>query len=228
MNIATLLRYVDLKQGGYWDHRYYIMNDLHLMAQKYRVGLCAIMNDHDFERICENCDGLVVPGSANNIDPRYYGREPFPVPDSVDEYALDAKLIKFFSDRNKPIFGICGGHQALNVFFGGTLKKVDDPQTHQNGTSMQHLIEIKEGSFVHDVFRSKTAMVNCHHSWEIDDLAPGFEVVARTRDGVIEAIEDKKRKIFATQWHPEQTFHAGDPLENKFFENFLNCCAQNA
>ena len=143
------------------------------------------------------------------------------------EYALDAKLMKYFYERNKPIFGICGGHQAINVFLGGTLKKVDDPVAHENGDEKRHIIDIKEGSFVHDVFGKTEAMVNCYHAWEIDDLAPDLDAVARTRDGVIEAIEWKEKNIYATQWHPEQSFHTGDPIENKFFENFLKRCEES-
>ena len=224
MNIATMLRYVDLKKGDYWDHRYYIMHDFKLFADKYNVGLCAIMTEHDIEAICDQCSGLIVPGSATNIDPRYYGRAPLDEVEPVDEYALDAKIIKHFVDHNKPIFGICGGHQELNIYFGGTIKKVDDPISHQNDTDMQHLIDVVPDTFVYDVFQKEEVMVNCHHSWEIDDLAPGFKVAARSKDGVIEAIEWKERNIYATQWHPEQSFHTGDPLENKFIENFLKCC----
>ncbi len=228
MNLATVLRYADLgNPSSVWNYRYYIMHDYQLMAVKYGIGLNAIMTEHDFERICHECDGLIITGSATNIDPRYYGMPPFEKPEPVDEYALDAKLMNFFIKEKKPIFGICGGIQALNVCLGGTLKKLDDPVGHKNGDANSHVINIKEGSFVHDVFGSTTATVNCYHGWELDKVAPALDVVARTEDGVIEAVENKEMKLFATQWHPEQSFHTGDPIENKFFENFIKCCEAN-
>ncbi|MBR5615829.1 MAG: gamma-glutamyl-gamma-aminobutyrate hydrolase family protein, partial [Clostridia bacterium] len=59
----------------------------------------------------------------------------------------------------------------------------------------------------------------------IGKLAPNLKVVARCKtDGVIEAVEDKERGIYATQWHPEQSFRRGDPIERKFFENFVAIC----
>ena len=147
----------------------------------------------------------------------------------VDEYALDAKIIRAFYEAKKPIFGICGGEQALNVFFGGTLAKVPDLTAHYDRESATHMINVTEGSFVMDVFGKSRVLVNSHHSWWTDRLAPDFTVAAATDDGVTEAIAWKKAGIFATQWHPEQTFHRGaplDPIEHTFFENFLRLCEE--
>ncbi len=224
MNIATTLRYVDLQKGDAWDHRYYTMHDYTLMANKYNIGLTAVMTEYDIEKVCENCDGLIIPGSSNPVNPEYYGKPALPEPLVVDEYALDAKLIKFFLERNKPIFGVCGGHQELNIYFGGTIREIPVKKSHLDKT---HTIDIKENSFVYDVFKSSKATVNTYHEWEIEKLAPCLEVVATSPDGIIEAVECKEKKVFATQWHPEQSFHTGDPIENKFFENFIRLCEQS-
>ncbi len=228
MNIATALRYQDFKTGGPWDFRYYIMHDYYIMAEKYGVGLVAISNTNDMEKICVSCDGLIITGSATNINPKYYGGAD--EPDVVDEYALDAALIKCFHEQGKPIFGVCGGHQALNVYFGGTLKKLDDFEGHmESPTSARHIINVEKDSFVWDVYQAETAMVNCHHGWEIGRLAPNLKVAATTSDGVIEAVESRADKVFATQWHPERSFHdeKENPLDVKFFENFIRLCGEN-
>ena len=221
MNLATVLRYNNLGKNSPWDERFYILNDYKIFAEKYKIGLNAIMTDYGYEEICERCAGLIITGSATNIDPSYYGGAPLEFPEPVDEYALDAKLIDYFVKNGKPVLGICGGLQAINVFMGGTLKKVDFPEKHGSGT---HEIEIVKDSFVWDVFKSERATVNTYHGWEIGKLAPGLDVVAKSADGVIEAVEWKEKKIFATQWHPEQSFHTGDAIENKFIENFIECC----
>lgn len=226
MNLATLLRYVNLKDSRYWEERWYIMSDYQLMAEKLGFGLCAIVNDINLEQICDQCDGLLLPGSGMDINPKYYGGPD--IPPTVDEYALDSKLIRYFYEHNKPIFGICGGHQELNIFFGGTIKRLDDPVGHH--TECRHDINVKKGSFVWDVFGSERVNVNCFHGWELGELAPCFDVVATTDDGVAEAIEWKEKNIFATQWHPERSFHDSweNTIEQKFFENFLEICRQNA
>lgn len=239
MNLATTLRYCKMPAKDVWMDRYYIINAHFQMAQRLGVGLNAILNDHDYRPICEQCTGLLIPGSATNIDPSYYGQPPFDPPEPVDEYALDAALMGWFLAHNKPILGICGGLQAINVFLGGTLKKVPQGETpHCRKVTMQdhkgeemsytlHEIRIEKGSFIHDVFGAERAAVNSYHNWCIDKLAPGLQVAAWSDDGVIEAVEWKEKKIFATQWHPELSFQIGDSIEQKLFENFLHCCENN-
>ena len=223
MTIATTLRYVYMNPGA-WQDRFYIMKDYLDMAKVHGISLVAVLSENDCERMAEVCDGLIVPGSGTNIDPSYYGKEPFDTPNTVDEYALDSKLIDAFVKAGKPVFGICGGLQAINVYFGGSLKKLDDDEAHRRGDIKTHEINIASCSFVHDVFGTERALVNCYHSWEIDKLGEGLEVVAHTDDGVIEAIENKAMHVYATQWHPEQSYHTGDSIEHKFFENFLKEC----
>ena len=227
MNVATILRYMDTKHGTFFDYRYFIMHDYKLMADKYGIGMMAIMSEQMIDAAVSVCDGLLVPGSATNIDPTYYGGQPFDPPNIVDEYALDAKIIKAFYEAGKPIFGICGGQQALNVFFGGKMTKVPNLPDHKNNQDHTHMINIAEGSFVHDVFGKERALVNSHHAWQTNILAPDFKSAAWSDDGIIEAIEWREADIYATQWHPEQTFHRGaplDPVEQKFFENFFARC----
>ena len=57
MNIATTLRYVKLPEDNVWNERYYIMNDYMLMAEKYGIGLHAVMMKTGIEEICKSCDG---------------------------------------------------------------------------------------------------------------------------------------------------------------------------
>ncbi len=223
MNFATVLRYVNMGHNDGWDERFSIPYFWKLMADKYQIGMNYIFTDYGFEEICEKCSGLIIPGSSTNINPLYWGGEGFTEKQAHDEYPLDAKLIEHFIKNDKPVLGICGGLQAINVYLGGTLKTVD-AKIHGSSESKSHMININENSFVFDVFKSSRASVNTYHYWAIDRLAPGLKIVAESDDGVIEAVEWKEKRIFATQWHPERSFAEGDPNENKFFENFINLC----
>ena len=220
MIFATTLRYVSMNPGP-WQDRFYIMKDYLDMARELGIGLISVLSANECERIADLCDGLIVPGSGTNIDPTYYGGEPFDPQVPVDEFALDRLLIDAFVKRGKPVFGICGGLQAINVYFGGTLKELDDAVAHRREELKTHEVNIAEGSFVYDVFGTERALVNCYHNWEIDRVGEGLTVVARTDDGVIEAIESKALHVYATQWHPEQSYHTGNSIEHKFFENFI-------
>ena len=222
MNVAVTLRYVKLNSDNVWNERYYILNGYSLMAKKFGVGMIAIMSDVGIDEICKNCDGLIIPGSSTPTDPRYYGKAPLAVPPPVDEYALDAKLIKNFYEAGKPIFGICGGEQSLNIYFGGTIAKMPDPKNHSVNDS--HFINIEKGSFVYEALGSERHEVNSHHQMWTDVMAPDLKVVARTDDGIVEALEWKEKNIFATQWHPELSLSKDKSPEHRFFENFFKKC----
>lgn len=226
MNIAALLRYTpNADEAPFFDKQYYILNDYRKMEEKLGIRFAFITNENDYERICEKCDGLIVPGSAMNINPKYYGGED--IPPMIDEYYLDALLIKYFYEHGKPIFGVCGGHQELNIYFGGSIRLIKDPIAHRNDTEFRHVVDIKKDSFVWDVFKGEKADTNCYHAWELDRIAPCFDVVATTPDGVAEAIEWREKGIFATQWHPEKSFHSEieeREIEQQFFVNFIELC----
>ena len=225
MNFATLLRYADLNNGTDWNHKYCIPQFWDTMARKYDVGLFAVMGEKSAEECVKFCDGLFLPGNNNHIDSKYWGAEPLSPSPVVDDFPLEAKLIKLFIEAKKPIFGICGGHQAINVTLGGSLKRVAG---HYSKEKERHLINIKENSFVYDVFKSTQAEINTYHHWAVDKLAPGLSVVAESDEGVIEAFECKEKNIFATQWHPERSFGGENAIETRFFENFIECCRGTA
>ena len=224
MKLATVLRYIDVKEGGPWDFRYYIPHDFKLMADKYGIGLVAVMSNDSIEETCRDCDGLIIPGSTMDIDPAYYGEPSEDFSQPVDEYALDKRLIDYFLAKGKPILGICAGLQELNIYFGGSIKKIDNGVPHCSKGLLKHPVRIKKDSFVYRVFGDTEAEVNTFHYWHIDRLADCLEVVAESHDGIIEAVECREKRVFATQWHPELSFHADNPVENKLFENFIECC----
>lgn len=207
MKLAVSPRYLDLKKENYdFNLKHYVNHDFILMAQQMGVGLCAIMSPNECEDYVSICDGLVIPGSYNKA--------------SYDVLTLDLKLIDCFAKADKPIFGICAGHQAINLYFGGTIGYIteDGTKPHKETT---HFINIKPDSFVYDAFNSERAEINSFHVKHITKLGKDLCVVAKSDDGVIEAIENKERRIFGVQWHPELSFNKEETVEKKLFENFI-------
>ena len=245
MNIAVLPRFKAGTFEGVWNGNGYSAGGyLVEMAKYFRIGYTVITTEYDFEKVCSMCDGLIIPGSPINIDPTYWGGQAFDPPNVADEYALDALVMDCFARQNKPMFGICGGIQALNVFFGGTLNQVANlrdasvSEKHAETIEIQdvreqplsyniHNITVEKDSFVYDIFKAEKAVVNTYHGWAVEKVAPGFRVVARSDDGIVEAIESKEKRVFGTQWHPELAFRTGDDVEKRFFENFIRCCEQS-
>ncbi|MBE6590398.1 MAG: gamma-glutamyl-gamma-aminobutyrate hydrolase family protein [Ruminococcaceae bacterium] len=225
MNLAISLRYMTMGQeNAVWNVRWMASEDHMHLAKKYGIGVVAVLSKEAIGEICASCDGLIVPGSATDIPPAYYNGAPLEKDPPVDEYDLDSALIKHFYENGKPILGLCGGHQAINVFFGGGLRRIPDSKAHENDTAHEHKINIVRDSFVWDVFGTERTTVNSYHAWEIYGIAPDLSVVATTDDGVAEAIEWKKHNIYATQWHPELSLRKDDAREHMLFKNFLHAC----
>ena len=75
--------------------------------------------DHYFNLI----DGVLLTGGDFDIDPKIYGEKKDRSINHLDKPRtnLELKLTKLALKRNKPILGICGGQQLLNVALNGSL-----------------------------------------------------------------------------------------------------------
>ena len=234
MNIAILPRWRRGTLEKIWaGHGFTIPADFVSLAAHYGVGMTAILTMYDVDAAAENCAGLIIPGGCNMGDP-YTGGEEFDPPDLFDH---DARVMEAFARQGKPMFGICRGNQSINRFFGGTIYEFPNKPEHfryedptpldRYGNQIKHRVHevnVEKGSFVYDAYGATRITTNSYHSFAVDQLASCLQVVARTDDGVVEAIENKELHVYGTQWHPELGYRMNDPLDMKLFENFFNTC----
>lgn len=109
--------------------------------------------------------------------------------------------------KKQPIIGVCRGMQILNHYFGGTVEDLDlvleeahaaadfsDAADHTGRPSRLHLIEDRDGNQM---------QVNSRHHQYCDKIADNF-TKTHVGGGIVEAIEDLDRQIWAVQWHPER------------------------
>ena len=101
----------------------------------------------------------------------------------------------------------------LNVAAGGTLiqdipSEVNNPLIHsqkEKRDKLTHWVTIDKTSKLYQIIKQLKLQTNTFHHQAIDRVAPGFKVVAKATDGVIEAIESTNRQFhLAVQWHPEE------------------------
>lgn len=177
--------------------------------------------------ITTHLDGLIVIGGVD-VNPLWYGEDPKAELGEVDPTRdlYELKLIKFASDRNIPILGICRGLQLLNVAFGGTLyqdipSQCENPIKHSQdmpGSFGSHRVFIDPQSQLFSILGKDTIFVNSFHHQAIKDLAPIFQATALAPDGVIEAIDAfPNHSILGLQWHPEMLASTGDTTMLKIF-----------
>ena len=192
-----------------------------------------IDNAQDAKDFVARIDALIVSGGAD-VDPFEYGEEPERALGSVDPDRDRAELLFIEAAKNagKPILGICRGHQIVNVAFGGTLIQdigsgvrgsIKHGQS-QPGKFPSHSISIEKDSHLYSLLKVDSTKVNSFHHQAVKDVAPGFRVVARAKDGVVEAIEGfPTYDVNGVQWHPEYFVADNkDPMWLNLFKDLID------
>lgn len=174
-----------------------------------------LAEDHaDRRRLLEGLDGLLLTGSGPDLAPSFYGerqRYKFRVMSRRRaEFELD--VARMAAASRLPVLGICGGMQAINVAFGGSLiqdiaSQVESPLLHQQkapATELSHIVEVAPRSLLHRILGRARIRVNSSHHQSIKRVAPSLVASAVASDGIIEAIESPKHRfLLGVQWHPE-------------------------
>ena len=148
---------------------------------------------------------------------------------------MELLIAKKAIEMNKPILGICRGIQIMNVAMGGTLYQDIYLQNKENNILKHsqsapkwypsHEISIKKDSWVWKSFMKGKSRVNSFHHQAVKEQAEGFEVTARTPDGIIESIEYiNNRFCVGVQWHPELMWQKNIEFLNLFKELVSSSC----
>jgi len=175
--------------------------------------------------------GLLLTGSGPDLAPELYGerqRYTFRVM-SQRRATFELEMAQLARAADVPVLGICGGMQALNVAFGGSLyqdieSQRSKPLQHRQptpATELSHAVTIRSGSLLRHIVKTATMRVNSSHHQCVKDVAPSLTASAVAPDGIIEAIESRaQRFLLGIQWHPEFLFDHY-PLHRRLFEAFL-------
>lgn len=166
-------------------------------------------DDIDIDEKINSCDGFLITGGLD-IDPIFYGEDDDrSVLTKAEIDFLDRKIVNYCKDNHKPLFGICRGMQAINVFLGGSLYQ--DIPGHKEG--MHSLTS--DGTFFASRFD-----VNTNHHQAIKYLAKNLVPLAKSTDelGIIEALRHASLPMIGVQWHPE--LMASSQESKKLMEEF--------
>jgi putative glutamine amidotransferase len=163
-------------------------------------------------------DGLVISG-GEDIDPARYGRaiDSRTVVDPGRD-VLDEEAFRAASQRGIPIFGICRGLQAINVFSGGSLvqhieEHAGHPYRGRASDAGRHALRLVHGSSFSKLLGDAEELeVNSFHHQAVDHdgLAPGLRasgIASHSSGDLVEALESANDDLWmiGVQCHPERT-----------------------
>ena len=122
------------------------------------------------------------------------------------------ETVKALLNLNKPIFGICFGHQVLALAGGLTTQKM-----HNGHRGINHpVINLKTG-------RGEITSQNHGFVVDIDSLKDNSDIVMthqHLNDETVAGIEFKSKPAFSVQYHPESS--AGPNDSRYLFDDFVN------
>jgi anthranilate synthase component 2 len=136
-----------------------------------------------------------------------------PGPGRPESSGISIDLLRRFAGT-LPMLGVCLGHQAIGVAFGGRVERAPQP-VHGKTSAITH-----EGTHLFAGLADRIE-VGRYHSLAIapDAVPPSFVVTARTvDDGVIMGVRHETWPVFGVQFHPESVL---TPTGQRLLENFL-------
>ncbi len=155
-------------------------------------------------------DGLLVVG-GDDLAPEEYNADRHPATGRRHQRrdAVELALVRAALERELPLLGICRGIQLLNVARGGSLvqhlpEQIDiTPHRAGDRSFGMHPIETVEGSRLASLVGPDLTVFSHHHQG-IERIGAGLRCVARSPDGVIEALEDPDLPFcLGVLWHPD-------------------------
>lgn len=230
---------LDSRESGEYSKRPFYALRKNYAQMVHEAGGVPIFLTYHIEHVetyADMIDGLLIPGGDFDIDPLIYGAKTIHPKVSINKPRTEFELAitKKIYEMRKPIFGICGGIQLINVMLGGSLIQdipdmVSNSISHQQPDNMPreepyHEIEVEKGTLLHDIVSDNKFKVNSTHHQAIERLGANMISNAKAPDGVIEAVSIPKNIYpfcLGVQWHPEYQSSKND---KKLFEAFIKAC----
>ena len=170
------------------------------------------------DSILELADGIILTG-GEDINPLQYNDTiniKLCGPINYIRDTLERKLFDYAFNHKIPLVGICRGMQMINVASGGTLygdipTEIGNKVIHRNkGEVMHEIVVSSENPYCTNLIfplDKETFLVNSWHHQGLKDVAPNIHVIARSYDGLPEAVIMDTAKhpfMIAVQFHPER------------------------
>ena len=145
------------------------------------------------ERAAGHFDRLVISGSKTSC------LDHFPWVGRLEE------LTRAFVNADKPVLGVCYGHQILARAMGGRdiVRRGATPEFGWTEIEQIGSSELFKGL-------PRKFMSFSSHYEEVSRLAPGFIHLAKSEDCGIQAVQLQGKRVFGIQFHPEKNLNEAE------------------
>ena len=214
-----------------YESQKYILSEYYVNAVKKAGGYPIVIFDNiDMPHI----DGMILTGGGD-VNPILFGEEPILQNGEISPKRdnFEWQLCEYKKKKKIPVLGICRGMQILALCSGGSIYQDIYTQTNTNIKHIQkaprfqgtHTIDITENTILYNIAKQHSCIVNSFHHQSIKQVGEQFIVSAKSKDGLIEAIEHKTLPFaVGVQWHPE--IMTKDSIQQHLFQTFIEKAKQ--
>ncbi|GGI42805.1 glutamine-hydrolyzing GMP synthase [Mammaliicoccus stepanovicii] len=175
-----------------------------LITRRIReMGVYSELHDHEIsidEIKKMNPKGIILSGGPNSV----YEEGSFTINPEIFELGV-------------PVLGICYGMQLMTKLLGGSVERANEREYGKATLNVKSDDELFFG-----LPNSQTVWMS--HSDKVIDIPDNFEIIADSPSCQNAAIEDKSRKLYGVQFHPEvRHTEFGNDLLRNFIRRVCDC-----
>ena len=139
-----------------------------------------------------------------------------PGPGTPERAGASIPLVRACAETGTPLLGVCLGHQAIGVAFGGTVDRAPELLHGKTSTVFHTNVGVLQGlpnPFVATRYHSLTILP--------DTVPAELTPTAHTESGVIMGVQHAELPIHGVQFHPESILTQGG---HRMLANWLAIC----
>ena len=155
----------------------------------------------------------IAPSELHRVLDEFDGVLVSPGPGTPGSAGISIEAVRLAAETNKPLLGVCLGHQAIAEAFGATVTNAEELM-HGKTSRITH-----DGSEFYDNVPPTFVATRYHSLAVVSSTVPDELVVtSSTEGGVIMGLRHRDHPIFGVQFHPESVMTEGGYL---MFGNWL-------
>ena len=196
-----------------------------------------VEDEESLRALYDVLDGILVPGGVD-ISPRFFHEDAHPETDMPDTGLdfVETTMLPWALADDLPLFGICRGHQVLNVIMGGTLWQdipsqyptvFDHRESYKRKIRdyLAHDVRIAPDSRLRELAGAERVWVNTSHHQAVKEVAPTLRPTAWSPDDLCEGLEGTDHYfLLSVQWHPEEMVRKHE-WARRLFSAFVEAAA---